>query len=94
MAQLYTKAYELFKKHRTAQGRLTFHIAYRIAETYYTSGKYDMAVKCVFLFLHGLVLDLVFVSDSLSGSRRPTDEKNGEQCCSLYYQCGMTAVDN
>ena len=28
-------------------GRLTLWIAYRIAQTYYDSGKFDMAVRCV-----------------------------------------------
>ena len=45
--QLYTKAYELFKKHTYGQGqsRLTFYVAYRIAQTYHDSGKFDMAVR-------------------------------------------------
>ncbi|KAG6879137.1 hypothetical protein C0992_004954 [Termitomyces sp. T32_za158] len=50
--ELYTKAYELFKKHtvvnpqsHTTQSRLTLWIAYRIAQTYYDSAKYDMAVR-------------------------------------------------
>ncbi|PPQ63022.1 hypothetical protein CVT24_005968 [Panaeolus cyanescens] len=47
--ELYTKAYELFKKHSPAssqgQGRLTLWIAYRIAQTYYDAGKFDMAVR-------------------------------------------------
>ncbi|KAG5219790.1 Trafficking protein particle complex [Salix suchowensis] len=51
--QLYTKSYELFKKYATSastpkaqsQGRLTLWIAYRIAQTYYDSGKFDMAVR-------------------------------------------------
>ncbi|KAF8891851.1 Gryzun, putative trafficking through golgi-domain-containing protein [Infundibulicybe gibba] len=49
--ELYTKAYELFKKYSpagpqgAAQGRLTLWIAYRIAQTYYDSGKFDMAVR-------------------------------------------------
>ncbi|TFK21997.1 glutathione transferase omega-1 [Coprinopsis marcescibilis] len=47
--ELYTKAYELFKKYsKPSQGqasRLTLLIACRIAETYYTSGKYDMAIR-------------------------------------------------
>lgn len=45
--QLYTKAYELFKKHTYGQGqsRLTFYIACRIAQTYHDSGKFDMAVR-------------------------------------------------
>ncbi|TFK74712.1 hypothetical protein BDN72DRAFT_812681 [Pluteus cervinus] len=49
--ELYTKAYELFKKYtpvgpnNAAQGRLTLWIAYRIAQTYYDSGKFDMAVR-------------------------------------------------
>ncbi|TFK44945.1 Gryzun, putative trafficking through golgi-domain-containing protein [Crucibulum laeve] len=47
--ELYTKSYELFKKYNPAasqnQGRLTLWIAYRIAQTYYDSGKFDMAVR-------------------------------------------------
>ncbi|KAF8911521.1 Gryzun, putative trafficking through golgi-domain-containing protein [Gymnopilus junonius] len=47
--ELYTKAYELFKKHSPAsaqgQGRLTLWIAYRIAQTYYEANKFDMAVR-------------------------------------------------
>ncbi|KAJ8480730.1 hypothetical protein ONZ45_g15551 [Pleurotus djamor] len=49
--ELYTKSYELFKKQgmtsnqKPSQGRLTLWIAYRIAQTYYDSGKYDMAVR-------------------------------------------------
>ncbi|KAJ7169134.1 Gryzun, putative trafficking through golgi-domain-containing protein [Mycena crocata] len=49
--ELYTKAYELFKKYASAnaqnqnQGRLTLWIAYRIGQTYYESGKFDMAVR-------------------------------------------------
>ncbi|KAI0669719.1 Gryzun, putative trafficking through golgi-domain-containing protein [Trametes maxima] len=47
--ELYTRSYELFKKWspQNAQnpGRLTLWIAYRIAQTYYESGKFDMAVR-------------------------------------------------
>ncbi|KAJ7270064.1 Gryzun, putative trafficking through golgi-domain-containing protein [Mycena haematopus] len=49
--ELYTKAYELFKKYAPAnaqnqnQGRLTLWIAYRIGQTYYESGKFEMAVR-------------------------------------------------
>ncbi|KAJ7772064.1 Gryzun, putative trafficking through golgi-domain-containing protein [Mycena maculata] len=49
--ELYTKAYELFKKYAPAnaqnqnQGRLTLWIAYRIGQTYYDSGKFEMAVR-------------------------------------------------
>ncbi|TRM69045.1 Gryzun, putative trafficking through golgi-domain-containing protein [Schizophyllum amplum] len=47
--ELYTKAYELFKKYTPASatqpGRQTLFIAYRIAQTYQTSGKFDMAVR-------------------------------------------------
>lgn len=52
--EMYSKAYELFKKYSSApsdgqvQGRLTLWIAYRIAQTYYDSGKFDMAVRSVF----------------------------------------------
>ncbi|KAI0090763.1 Gryzun, putative trafficking through golgi-domain-containing protein [Irpex rosettiformis] len=47
--ELYTRAYELFKKYSPQSGanlgRQTLWIAYRIARTYYDSGKFDMAVK-------------------------------------------------
>ncbi|KAH9855996.1 Gryzun, putative trafficking through golgi-domain-containing protein [Lenzites betulinus] len=47
--ELYTRAYELFKKWSPQGvqnlGRLTLWIAYRIAQTYYESGKFDMAVR-------------------------------------------------
>ncbi|KAG5645413.1 hypothetical protein DXG03_006237 [Asterophora parasitica] len=49
--ELYTKAYELFKKYTVVdpqnptQGRLTLWIAYQIAQTYYASAKYDMAIR-------------------------------------------------
>lgn len=45
--ELYTKSYEVFKKHSsaTSQGRLTLWIAYRIAHTYYESEKFDVAVR-------------------------------------------------
>ncbi|TBU21299.1 Gryzun, putative trafficking through golgi-domain-containing protein [Dichomitus squalens] len=47
--ELYTRAYELFKKWSPQQGnnpgRLTLWIAYRIAQTYHDSGKFDMAVR-------------------------------------------------
>ena len=58
MGQLYTKAYELFKKYGPVnsqnqnQGRLTLWIAFRIAQTYYDSGKFDMAVRCVICSEH------------------------------------------
>ncbi|KAL5512612.1 hypothetical protein ACEPAG_3265 [Sanghuangporus baumii] len=51
--ELYTKAYEVFKKYSTTpattqnqiQGRFTLWIAYRIAQTYFESGKYEMSVR-------------------------------------------------
>ncbi|KZV68255.1 hypothetical protein PENSPDRAFT_25100 [Peniophora sp. CONT] len=47
--ELYTKSYELFKKHSPANaqgtGRLILRIALRIAQTYYDAGKFDMAVR-------------------------------------------------
>ncbi|THH01325.1 hypothetical protein EW026_g1364 [Hermanssonia centrifuga] len=47
--ELYTRAYELFKKYSPPssqnQGRQTLWIAYRIAQTYHQSGKFDMAVR-------------------------------------------------
>ncbi|KAI9062346.1 hypothetical protein FKP32DRAFT_1593495 [Trametes sanguinea] len=47
--ELYTRSYEIFRKWGTqnaqSPGRLTLWIAYRIAQTYYESGKFDMAVR-------------------------------------------------
>ncbi|EKM53402.1 uncharacterized protein PHACADRAFT_163712 [Phanerochaete carnosa HHB-10118-sp] len=47
--ELYTRSYELFKKYSPTnaqnQGRQTLWIAYRIAQTYYESGKFDMAAR-------------------------------------------------
>ncbi|KAI9568859.1 Gryzun, putative trafficking through golgi-domain-containing protein [Boletus coccyginus] len=45
--ELYTKSYELFKKYSstTSQGRLTLWIACRIAQTYYQSGKFELAIR-------------------------------------------------
>ncbi|TCD61939.1 hypothetical protein EIP91_007679 [Steccherinum ochraceum] len=44
--ELYTRAYELFKKNSASQqGRQQLWIAYRIAQTYFESGKFDMAVR-------------------------------------------------
>ncbi|KAG9089857.1 hypothetical protein FRC07_012245, partial [Ceratobasidium sp. 392] len=43
--ELFTKAYETFKQQQTGQSRLTYYIAYRIAETHYENGKFDLAVK-------------------------------------------------
>ncbi|KAK0486236.1 Foie gras liver health family 1-domain-containing protein [Armillaria novae-zelandiae] len=48
--ELYTKAYELFKKYTPSspgqsQARLTLWIAYRIGQTYFDSGKFDMAIR-------------------------------------------------
>ncbi|TFY61713.1 hypothetical protein EVJ58_g4338 [Rhodofomes roseus] len=47
--ELYTRAYDLFKaytpKDAHGHGRLTLWIAYRIAQTYYESGKFDLAVR-------------------------------------------------
>ncbi|CCO34774.1 hypothetical protein BN14_08882 [Rhizoctonia solani AG-1 IB] len=45
IVELYTKAYETFKHQKAGQTRLTYFIAYRIAETHYESGKFDLAVK-------------------------------------------------
>ncbi|KAG7449712.1 uncharacterized protein BT62DRAFT_1002032 [Guyanagaster necrorhizus] len=48
--ELYTKSYELFKKYTPSsqgqsQARLTLWIAYRIGQTYFDSGKFDMAIR-------------------------------------------------
>ncbi|KAG6382017.1 Gryzun, putative trafficking through golgi-domain-containing protein [Boletus reticuloceps] len=45
--ELYTKSYELFKKYSStaSQGRLTLWIASRIAQTYYQSGKFELAIR-------------------------------------------------
>lgn len=43
--ELYSKAYELFKRYAAGQTRLTFFIAVQIAKAYHHSGKHDLAVK-------------------------------------------------
>lgn len=43
--ELFTKAYELFKRFRSGQSRQTFYIAYRIAETYHSAGNYESAIR-------------------------------------------------
>ncbi|KAG8930220.1 hypothetical protein FRC01_003141 [Tulasnella sp. 417] len=43
--ELFTKAYELFKRFRSGQSRQTFYIAYRIAETYHAAGNYESAIR-------------------------------------------------
>jgi len=43
--ELYSKAYEQFKRYAAGQSRLTFFIAVQIATTYHASGKHDLAVK-------------------------------------------------
>ncbi|EJD46843.1 hypothetical protein AURDEDRAFT_86850 [Auricularia subglabra TFB-10046 SS5] len=43
--ELYTKAYDLFKKFNPGATRLTLYIAYHIALSYHTAGKFDMAVR-------------------------------------------------
>ena len=46
--ELFSKAYELFKKHApstSGQSRLTFFIALQIATAYHESGKDELAVK-------------------------------------------------
>lgn len=68
VTQLYTKAYELFKKYSPLnsqnlnQGRLTLWVAYRIAQTYYDSGKFDMAVRqvCILLLHDNTLIDRLF----------------------------------
>lgn len=52
-SQLYTRSYELFKafspSNTQGHSRLTLWIAYCIAQTYYESGKFDMAVRCAYV---------------------------------------------
>ncbi|KAF8331398.1 Gryzun, putative trafficking through golgi-domain-containing protein [Cantharellus anzutake] len=45
LTELYSKAYELFKFHGGSSSRLTYHMAYRIAETHFLSKRYDLAAK-------------------------------------------------
>ena len=50
---MYTRSYELFKQRvpggtsQHNQGRLILYIALLIAQTYYESEQFDMAIKCV-----------------------------------------------
>lgn len=43
--ELYSKAYEQFKRHAAGQSRLTFYVAVQIATAYHASGKHDLAFK-------------------------------------------------
>lgn len=43
--QLFTKAYSLTKEQTVPQARLALFIAFRIAETYSSSGQWDMAMR-------------------------------------------------
>ncbi|KZT58702.1 hypothetical protein CALCODRAFT_432256 [Calocera cornea HHB12733] len=51
--ELYTKAYELFKKHASAatagaagdQQRLPFYVAFRVAEAYFEAGEWETSVR-------------------------------------------------
>ena len=43
--ELYSKAYEQFKRHAAGQSRLTFYVAVQIATAYHLSGKDELAVK-------------------------------------------------
>lgn len=66
LGQLYTKSYELFKKYRAGQGRMTLYVAYQIARTYHDSEKYDLAVKFA-------VLSLYHIMPALGLTRRTCD---------------------
>ncbi|KAG8829043.1 hypothetical protein FRC17_007182 [Serendipita sp. 399] len=43
--ELYSKAYEHFKRFAASHSRLTFFVAIHIAKTYHSSGKHDLAIK-------------------------------------------------
>ncbi|KZV82442.1 hypothetical protein EXIGLDRAFT_843706 [Exidia glandulosa HHB12029] len=43
--ELYTRAYDLFKKFSPTASRLTLYIAYHIALAYHNGGKFDLAVR-------------------------------------------------
>ncbi|KZO93890.1 hypothetical protein CALVIDRAFT_485134 [Calocera viscosa TUFC12733] len=46
--ELYTKAYELFKKHASGmadQSRLPFYVAFRVAEAYFDAGEWETSVR-------------------------------------------------
>lgn len=43
--ELYSKAYEQFKRFSAGHSRLTFFVAVQIATSYHASGKHDLAVK-------------------------------------------------
>ena len=100
--QLYTRAYDLFKaytpKEAHGHGRLTLWIAYRIAQTYYESGKFDLAVRCV---VTTLAVNIVLHSTdakcpnliSSRGSRKRIAASNGTRCCAPFCPHG-TRVRN
>ena len=75
-------------------GRLTLWIAYRIAQTYYDSGKFDMAVRCVFLsIVFGTVdvgLQLSLLTGSSSASRRRIAVRAGSRSCIRCSRSGTS----
>ena len=92
--ELYTKAYELFKKFSSpsnqGQGRLTLWIAYRIAQTYYTAGKYDMAVRSVYSFSFKFSvneLDIRFFERIAKNYRRERWNALLRPLLSTWYTC-------
>ena len=98
--QLYTKAYEIFKKNTPggstqAQSRLTLWIAYRIAQTYYDSGEFAMAVRCVSLRGHvGIPMFIRCSEDSSNALQRRIAEKNGMIYCDLSWRHGMRVLNS
>jgi hypothetical protein len=45
-SQLYTKAYEVFKRFKST--RMTLYLAAQIALVHLETGKHDMALKCAY----------------------------------------------
>ena len=78
-------------------GRLTLWIAYRIAQTYYDSGKFDMSVRCVLpsgLSSVDVGLELSLMTGSSSALRRRIVARSGTPCCTLCSRLGIDARSN
>ena len=74
-------------------GRLTLWIAYGIAQTYYDSGKFDMAVRCVLPSDSSTVdvgLQLSLLTGSSSALRRRIAVRAGSRSCIRCSRSGTS----
>ena len=97
--ELYTRAYELFKKYSPTNtqnlGRQTLWIAYRIAQTYYESGKFDMAARYAhpYHYTPKLTLRTRFFERIAKTYRREKWDTMLVPLLSTWYKCAQQLGD-